>query len=73
MSEIDTALKDKDRDFFITNEERQHLVEILANISVVLRAGKLWFNAPGPENIKHAEFCEEIAHRFANMPVQMEH
>jgi len=73
MSEIEEHLKDEERDFWISDPERVMLLEILACVSVVLRNGKLYFNRPGPENNeKYAAFCDEIARRFANMPVEKE-
>ena len=71
-SEIEKALKDVTKEFYITNEERLTLCEMLACVSVVLREGKLHFNGPGEHNLNYAALADDIARRFANMPVEQE-
>jgi hypothetical protein len=74
MSDIEKTLKcpEGPQDFWISNEDRLQLIDILVCVSHALKLGKLWFNKPGPDNAQHAEFCEAIARRFANMPVEKE-
>lgn len=74
MSEILEALKtDTDEPFWIADHERVTLIEILVSVSAMLRKGKIWFNKEGPEhNECYAFLCQELAKRFANMPVEKE-
>ena len=73
MSEIEAALKDEEAPFHISNEERLMLVEVLGCIASVLKAKKLTFETKsGPANSYYADFCLEMAKRFANMPVEQE-
>jgi uncharacterized protein YccT (UPF0319 family) len=73
MSEIEKALKTEQEEFYISNEERKQLIDMLTMTSVALRLGKLWFNKPSKEyNKQFADFAETMAKRFANMPVHEE-
>lgn len=72
-SEIEAALKDQEQEFHINDEERITLVEILGCVSAVLMSGDLHFNGKGDHNKTYADFCNEMARRFANMPVHKEH
>ena len=72
MSEIEKALKDETQDFWISNDERLTLIEILACVASVLRTGDLYFNGRGKHNLKYADLCTAMAKRFANMPVEVE-
>jgi hypothetical protein len=73
-SKILDALKEDDESpFWISNDERIMLTEMLASVSVVLRNGSLWFNKKGdPVNQQYADLADCIARRFANMPVEGE-
>ena len=68
-SEIEAALKDQEQDLHINDEERITLVEILGCVSAVLMTGDLHFNGKGDHNMRYANFCNDMARRFANMPV----
>lgn len=71
MSDIVEALKGEDTEaFWICDSERVLLCEILACVSVVLKNGKLHFNGHGEHNTKYAEFCDDMARRFANMQIE---
>lgn len=73
MSDIEAALKDEEAPFHISNEERIMLVEVLGSVASVLKDGKLWFNAQGDKcNHMYADFCLDMAKRFANMPVEQQ-
>lgn len=72
-SQIEAALKGETQDFFITEEERITLVEILGCVCAVLMTGVLHFNGKGDHNKTYANFCYEMARRFANMPIHKEH
>lgn len=73
MSDIEKALKEEQQDFYISNEERISLIEILACVASVLRTGNLYFNGKGDHNLCYADLCIELAKRFANMPINDEH
>jgi hypothetical protein len=72
MSEIEKALKSKEEDFHINNEERLVLIDVLAFVAGALDTNKIWFNSKS-QNPYFSKFCKEMAARFANMPVQKEH
>lgn len=75
MSAIEQHLREcgDGEDFHITNDDRIKLVEILACVCSVLRSGKLWFNEPDAKiNQDHADFCELMSRRFANMKIERE-
>ncbi len=72
MSEIEKALKDEVKDFWISNNERVTLIEILACVASVLRTGDLYFNGRGKHNLQYAKLCADVAKRFSNMPVEPE-
>lgn len=69
---IEEALKTRPEEFHITNDERITLIEVLSFISCALKQGQLKFDSAGSQttNAQYGEFCECIARRFANMPVQ---
>ena len=74
MSEIEKALKTEEEDFHISNDERLMLIDILIFVAAALKSGKLWFNEKGIEkNANYIWFCEMIAKKFANMPVEKQH
>jgi hypothetical protein len=73
MSDIVEALKGEEKDFWISNDERIALCEMLACVAAALRTGKLWLNSPKAKcNEDYAALAETIARRFANMPVEKE-
>lgn len=69
---IAEVLEGEERDLHLSNEDRKLLVEVLGMTGAMLRDGKLWFNEPGERNKKYADFCNDMAERFANMPVHNE-
>lgn len=71
-SEIEEALKEKEHEFYINNEERITLCEILIYIGDALKSGHVYFNGKGKHNNSYADLCIDIAKRFANMPVHKE-
>lgn len=71
-SQIEEALKEQECEFYISNEERITLCEILANIGVILKTGQVYFNGKGKHNDSYADLCIEVAKRLANMPVHKE-
>jgi len=70
MSELVESLKTEDQDFIISKDDMTTLTEILAFVSVALKSGNLYFNGKGDHNLIYAEFCDVMARRFANMPVE---
>lgn len=74
MSEIVNALKThREEEFWISDAERKTLIEILVSVCAMLRKGRIWFNQEGLEhNECYAHLCQELARRFANMPVEKE-
>lgn len=73
-SEIEKVLKEGEpKEFWISNEERKQLIDILVMIGTALDKGNLYFNKPGESNKKFSVFCVEIARRLANMPVEETH
>lgn len=71
-SQIEEALKEQEHEFYINNEERITLCEILSNIGVILKSGQVYFNGKGKHNDSYADLCVAIAKRLANMPVHKE-
>lgn len=73
MSEIIGALQDEQQDFWIADQERIALCEILTMIAAALKSGSIWFNKNDREfQQQYIDLCETIAKRFANMPVKQE-
>lgn len=72
-SKIVEALKDETAEFFINDNERVSLCELLVFVAEVLDSGKLWINSrKSTANRDYANLCRVIAKRFANMPVHRE-
>lgn len=59
-------------DVHIGLEDMKQLVDVLGSVAALLRDGTLWFNQPGEKNQKHADFCERMARKFANIKIQQE-
>jgi len=72
MNDIEQLLKTEEQDFWISEDERKHLIDVLSFIAAALFDGTIWFNKPGKENLEHSRFCAEIAQRFTNMPIHKE-
>lgn len=72
-SEIEEALKGETEEFYIDNNERIALCELLACVAAALKTGKLWFNKEGIHNQwPYIKLCDDMAKRFANMPINKE-
>lgn len=71
-SKLSEILKDVTNDFWISNDERKMLIDMLICVSIVLKEGKLHFNGKGKHNKKYADFCLTMAGRFSNMPINEE-
>jgi len=73
MSEIEDCLKEQEEEFYISDSERVALIDGLVMVAGALRMGKFWFNSPKAEvNQQYITLFENIAKRFANMPVHKE-
>lgn len=73
MNEIEEALKSEEKEFWIADHERLMLIDIMTMVAMAISDGRLWFNKKDwAYNQQYVEFLNEMARRFANMPVEKE-
>ena len=75
MSEIFNALRETDdgENLHLSKVDVVLLVEILGMVAAAIDSGNLWFNSPGGNhNRQYANFCRDMARKFANVKIEME-